>query len=62
MQFLPNGRRGARVDPGGGALAVGSASTARRFTEVARQKPDERSRDAAGVQPHQGWVSEVHFK
>jgi len=50
------------VDPGGGTLAVGSASTARRFTEGALRKPDEQPRDAAGFQPHQGWVSEVHFK
>ena len=58
--------RRCRVDPGvdprRGALAVGSASTARRFTESARQRPDEHPRDAAGVQPHQGRVSGMQFK
>ena len=58
--------RRCRVDPGvdpwRGALAVGYASTARRFTDDARQKSDEQPRDAAGVQPHQGWVSGMQFK
>ena len=49
-------------DPGGGGSGSWFCRTSRRFTKGARRKSDEQPRDAAGVQPHQGWVSEVHFK
>ena len=49
-------------DPRGVALAVGSASTARRFTKRMPWNSDGQSRRTTGVRSHQGWVSGMQFR